>query len=87
MPHQEGTDAHPTCSTGRRPGFAIRRLSRTQFAIHTVRARGDKTAEHERDAGLVADTGDLSHPELGTSEFAFLRRRRTQLLGDNVKKS
>ena len=45
------------------------------------------TAEHERDAGLVADTGDLSHPELGTSEFAFLRRRRTQLLGDNVKKS
>ena len=73
MPHQEGADAHPTGSTGRRPGFAIRRQSRTQFAIHTVRARGDKTAEHERDAGLVADTGDLSHPELGTSKFAFLR--------------
>ena len=60
MPHQEGADAHPTCSTGHHPGFAIRRQSRTQFAIHTVRARGDKTAEHERDAGLVADTGDLS---------------------------
>jgi hypothetical protein len=87
MPHREGADAPPTGSTGRRPGFAIRRQSRTRFAIPTVRARGDKTAEHERDAGLVADTGDLSHPELGTSEFAFLRRRRTQLLGDNVKKS
>ena len=73
MPHQEGTDAHPICSTGHRPGFAIRRQSRIQFAIHTVRARGDKTAEHERDAGFVVDTGDLSHPELGTSEFAFLR--------------
>jgi hypothetical protein len=73
MPHQEGTDAHPTCSTGRRSGFAIRRQSRTQFAVHTVIARGDKTAKHERDAGFVADTGDLSHPALGTSEFASLR--------------
>jgi hypothetical protein len=73
MPHQEGTDAHPTCSTGRRPGFAIRRQSRTQFAVRYGHSRGGKTAEDERDAGLVADTGDLSHPELGTSEFAFLR--------------
>jgi hypothetical protein len=73
MPHQESTDAHPTCSTGRRAGFAIRRQSRTQFAVHTIIAQGDKTAEHERDAGFVADTGDLSYPELGTSEFASLR--------------
>src|ERR1700687_3589035 len=44
-----------------------------RFAVHSVIARGDKTAEHERDAGFVADTGDLCHPELGTSEFAFCR--------------
>ncbi len=73
MPHQEGADAHPTCSTGRRLEFAIGRQSRTQFAIRTDIGRGHKTMESEGVAGHVANTGDLSHPGLETSEFAFLR--------------
>jgi hypothetical protein len=52
----------------------IKDLSREHLLNKRVeRSFTDKTAEHERDAGLVADTGDLSHPELGTSGFAFLR--------------
>jgi hypothetical protein len=72
MPRQEGTDAHPTCSTGRRPGFAIQRQSRTKFAVHTVRARGDKTAEHEREMpGLWPTPETSATPSLAPPSSRF----------------